>query len=47
MGSEMCIRDRPHLDGVHTVFGHTANMDVVNSIEQGDEIISVEILSGD
>ena len=20
----------PHLDGVHTVFGHTANMDVVN-----------------
>ena len=43
----ICHSPQPHLDGVHTVFGHTANMDVVNSIEQGDEIISVEIVPGD
>ena len=43
----ICHSPQPHLDGVHTVFGHTANMDVVNSIEQGDEIISAEIVSGD
>jgi len=43
----ICHSPQPHLDGVHTVFGHTANMDVVNSIEQGDEIISVEIIPGD
>ena len=39
----VCHSPQPHLDGVHTVFGHTANMDVVNSIEQGDKIISVSI----
>lgn len=33
----------PHLDGVHTVFGRTADMDVVNSIAQGDKINSVKI----
>ena len=33
----------PHLDGVHTVFGRTQNLDVVNAIEQGDEIRSVII----
>jgi len=43
----ICHSPQPHLDGVHTVFGHTANMDVVNSIEQGDEIISAEIISND
>ena len=43
----ICHSPQPHLDGVHTVFGHTANMDVVNSIEQGDEIISVEIVPSD
>ena len=43
----ICHSPQPHLDGVHTVFGHTANNDVVNSIEQGDEIISVEIVPGD
>jgi cyclophilin family peptidyl-prolyl cis-trans isomerase len=31
----------PHLDDLHAVFGQvTAGMDVVNSIEQGDKIIS-------
>ena len=43
----ICHSPQPHLDGVHTVFGHTANMDVVNSIEQGDEIISAETVSKD
>jgi peptidyl-prolyl cis-trans isomerase B (cyclophilin B) len=32
-----------HLDGVHTVFGRTTNMDVVNAIEQGDEIKKLTI----
>ena len=43
----ICHSPQPHLDGVHTVLGHTANMDVVNSIEQGDEIISAETVSND
>ena len=33
----------PHLDGVHTVFGRTQDMDVVNAIGQGDKIIKVTI----
>lgn len=35
----------PHLDGIHTVFGKTVSgMDVVNSIEQNDVIMSVKII---
>jgi peptidyl-prolyl cis-trans isomerase B (cyclophilin B) len=34
----------PHLDGVHTVFGRTADMAVVNAIQQGDKITSVTIV---
>jgi peptidyl-prolyl cis-trans isomerase B (cyclophilin B) len=34
----------PHLDGVHTVFGRTADMTVVNAIQQGDKITSVKIV---
>ena len=34
----------PHLDGVHTVFGRTTDMDVVNKIKQGDKIKSVTIV---
>ena len=34
---------QPHLDGVHTVFGKTSDMGVVNSIEPGDTIISVVV----
>ena len=34
----------PHLDGVHTVFGRTNDMAVVNKIEQKDKIISVKIV---
>jgi len=33
----------PHLDGVHTVFGRTADMDVVNAITKGDSIVSIKI----
>ena len=39
----ICHSPQPHLDGVHTVFGKTSDMDVVNSIEPGDTIISVGI----
>jgi peptidyl-prolyl cis-trans isomerase B (cyclophilin B) len=34
----------PHLDGVHTVFGRTTDMNVVNTIQQGDKITSVKIV---
>ncbi len=33
----------PHLDGRYTLFAYTRDMDVVNEIQVGDEIISVEL----
>ena len=39
----ICHSPQPHLDGVHTVFGKTSDMEIVNSIEPGDTIISVGI----
>lgn len=39
----ICHSPQPHLDGLHTVFGKTSNMDVVNSIKAGDKIVSVTI----
>lgn len=33
----------PHLDGVHTVFGRTKNLDLVKSIKQGDVIETITI----
>jgi peptidyl-prolyl cis-trans isomerase B (cyclophilin B) len=39
----ICHSPQPHLDGVHTVFGRTDDMDVVNAIRQGDKIQSVKI----
>lgn len=33
----------PHLDGVHTVFGRTTDMKIVNSIAKGDTIKTVTI----
>ncbi len=36
----------PHLDGVHTVFGRTEDMDVVNNIAIGDTITSLTIQDG-
>lgn len=40
----ICHSPQPHLDGVHTVFGKTDDMDVVNAIRQGDKINSVTIV---
>jgi peptidyl-prolyl cis-trans isomerase B (cyclophilin B) len=34
----------PHLDGVHTVFGRTTDMAVVNAIKQGDKMKTVTIV---
>ena len=31
----ICHAPQSHLDGVHTVFGKTEDMDVVNKIEKG------------
>jgi peptidyl-prolyl cis-trans isomerase B (cyclophilin B) len=39
----ICHSPQSHLDGVHTVFGQTEDMDVVNAIQQGDKILSVKI----
>ena len=39
----ICHSPQPHLDGVHTVFGKTSDMDVVNAIQMGDKIQSVTI----
>ena len=39
----ICHEAQPHLDGIHTDFGKTEDMDVVNSIEKGDKIVSVTI----
>ena len=46
-GSQFFITHKatPHLDGLHTVFGHTVQgMDVVNSIEQNDDIKTIKIV---
>jgi peptidyl-prolyl cis-trans isomerase B (cyclophilin B) len=39
----ICHSPQPHLDGVHTVFGKTEDMDVVNAIRPGDKILSVKV----
>ncbi|MBD1841980.1 peptidylprolyl isomerase [Cyanobacteria bacterium FACHB-63] len=39
----ICHAAQPHLDGVHTVFGKTGDMDVVNAIRGNDRILSVKI----
>lgn len=39
----ICHSPQPHLDGVHTVFGKTKDMDVVNAIRGNDHILSVKI----
>ena len=40
----ICHAAHPHLDGVHTVFGHTGAMDVVLALKNGTRINSVTIL---
>ncbi|HEY9611990.1 peptidylprolyl isomerase [Allocoleopsis sp.] len=39
----ICHAPQPHLDGVHTTFGQTKDMAVVNAIRKGDKILSVKI----
>lgn len=39
----ICHSSQPHLDGVHTVFGKTNDMAVVNAIRGNDRILSVKI----
>ncbi|HEY9908741.1 MAG TPA: peptidylprolyl isomerase [Thermosynechococcaceae cyanobacterium] len=39
----ICHSPQSHLDGIHTVFGKTEDMSVVNAIRQGDKILSVKI----
>ena len=39
----ICHSPQPHLDGVHTTFGKTEDMAVVNAIQKGDKILSVKI----
>jgi peptidyl-prolyl cis-trans isomerase B (cyclophilin B) len=39
----ICHSPQPHLDGVHTTFGKTGDMDVVNAIRQGDKIKTLKI----
>jgi len=40
----ICHKPAPHLDGVHTVFGRTHDMDVVNAIRKDDKILSVTVV---
>ena len=39
----ICHSPQPHLDGVHTVFGQSEDMDVINKIKGGDKMLSVKI----
>tara|TARA_Y100000739_G_scaffold98561_1_gene84573 strand:- start:541 stop:984 length:444 start_codon:yes stop_codon:yes gene_type:complete len=39
----VCYEAQPHLDGVHTVFGLTGNMDVVLKLNNGSRINKVSI----
>jgi peptidyl-prolyl cis-trans isomerase B (cyclophilin B) len=39
----LCHAPQPHLDGQHTVFGHTGDMDVVLALKNGSRIRKVTI----
>jgi peptidyl-prolyl cis-trans isomerase B (cyclophilin B) len=39
----LCHAPQPHLDGQHTVFGHTDDMDVVLALRNGSRIRAVTI----
>ena len=45
-GSQFFIvyEPQPHLDGVHTVFGKTDNMDVVLKLQNGSKIIKASLI---
>jgi peptidyl-prolyl cis-trans isomerase B (cyclophilin B) len=40
----ICHSPQSHLDGVHTVFGKTEDMNVVNAIKGNDKMLSVKII---
>ena len=40
----ICHAPQSHLDGVHTVFGRTQDMTVVNAIQGGDKMTEVTIV---
>jgi peptidyl-prolyl cis-trans isomerase B (cyclophilin B) len=42
----ICHAPQAHLDGLHTVFGKTEDMAIVNAIKQGDKIKKVTIVEG-
>jgi peptidyl-prolyl cis-trans isomerase B (cyclophilin B) len=39
----ICLEAQPHLDGQHTVFGHTEDMAVVQKLQNGSRIRKVTI----
>jgi len=41
----ICHSPQSHLDGVHTTFGKTEDMAVVNAIRKGDKILSLKIVA--
>lgn len=41
----ICHSPQPHLDGLHTVFGRTADMDVVKAIRAGDIMNEVVVVA--
>ena len=43
----ICHSAQPHLDGVHTVFGRTSDMQVVKAIQAGDIMEEVVILDSE
>jgi peptidyl-prolyl cis-trans isomerase B (cyclophilin B) len=43
----ICHSAQPHLDGVHTVFGRTSDMQVVKAIQAGDAMEEVVILESE
>lgn len=40
----ICHASQPHLDGLHTVFGHTGDLEVVLALRKGTRIQQVRIL---
>ena len=40
----ICHSPQSHLDGVHTVFGQSEDMDVINAIKGNDKMLSVKIV---
>jgi peptidyl-prolyl cis-trans isomerase B (cyclophilin B) len=43
----ICHSAQPHLDGVHTVFGRTSDMQVIKAIQAGDAMEEVVVLESE